>query len=202
MFRTALRLQSRAGRRIHARRFAAVVGALLLVSAATIAAAGARHQDSVVTVTQQRGLYHVTATFTVAQAPEFALATLTDYPQIPRFMPEVLSSRILERNDNRMVVEQEAIAHFAMFSKRVHLVLEVEQQPDTIRFRDRSGKSFERYEGLWTVTEQDGGTHITYELSAQPAFDVPGFMLKRLLKRDAVQMIERLSAEIDARAAQ
>jgi hypothetical protein len=41
---------------------------------------------------------------------------------------------------------------------------------------------------------------VTYELSAQPSFDVPDFVLKRLLKRDAGQMIQRLKTEICARA--
>jgi len=43
---------------------------------------------------------------------------------------------------------------------------------------------------------------VTYELSAKPSFDVPEFLLKRLLKRDASQMIERLKAEVAARARQ
>jgi hypothetical protein len=82
----------------------------------------------------------------------------------------------------------------------VHLVLEIEQGRDTLRFRDRCGRSFVRYEGVWTLAERDGRTHITYELSAQPSFDVPAFVLTRLLKRDASQMIERLRAEIGTRA--
>ena len=99
------------------------------------------------------GIYTVAATFTVPQAASFALAVLTDYDQIPRFMPDVRTSTVLERGDDRTVVEQEAVARFMMFSKRVHLVLEVHEEPGTIRFRDRCGKSFARYEGVWTITE-------------------------------------------------
>ena len=87
-----------------------------------------------------------------------------------------------------------------MFSKRVHLVLEVRESPNTIRFRDRCGRSFVRYEGSWTMVETDGRTDIRYQLSAQPSFDVPEFLLKRLLKRDATRMIERLRVAIAARA--
>jgi hypothetical protein len=35
-----------------------------------------------------------------------------------------------------------------MFSKRVHLVLEIHEENWTIRFRDRCGKSFARHEGV------------------------------------------------------
>jgi len=66
-------------------------------------------------------------------------------------------------------------------------------------FRDRCGRSFSQYEGAWRLSPQDGQTVITYELVAEPSFDVPGFVLKRLLRRDSTQMIDRLRREIAAR---
>jgi hypothetical protein len=99
-------------------------------------------------------------------------------------------------------VEQEAVARFMMFSRTIHLVLEVHEDRGAVRFRDRWGKSFTLYEGVWTISEREGETHVTYELSANPSFDVPEFLLKRLLKRDASRMIERLKSEIEARARQ
>ncbi|CAN5741966.1 hypothetical protein BH24ACI5_BH24ACI5_26460 [soil metagenome] len=38
--------------------------------------------------------------------------------------------------------------------------------------------------GSWKAVQKAGGTTMTYELTARPGFDVPGFVLKRLLKRD------------------
>jgi hypothetical protein len=54
------------------------------------------------------------------------------------------------------------------------------------------------YEGSWRLSELAGHTAITYELRAKPKFDVPRFLLKRLLTRDARMMIERLKEEIVA----
>lgn len=178
----------------------AAVALLVLTGVVPLSAAGGRQDEPAITVSEKSGVFRVTAAFTVPQRPAFAMAILTDYPEIPRFMPEVRTSHVLERSENRTVVEQEVVARFLLFSKRVHLVLEVEQQPESVRFRDRCGQSFTRYDGRWTVAERDGGSYITYELSVTPSFHVPGFMLRRLLKRDAVQMIQRLSEAIDARA--
>ena len=114
-------------------------------------------------------------------------------------MPEVRSSQLIERRDDRAVIEQEAVARFLMFSKRVHLILEVEETPLTIAFKDRCGQSFERYEGTWSMAEKGAETRVSYRLTAKPVFDVPGWLLSRLLKRDASEMIERLRAEIAAR---
>ena len=78
--------------------------------------------------------------------------------------------------------------------------LDVDEEPGGIRFHDRCGRSFSSYDGAWTITEQVGQTAIAYQLTAKPTFDVPEFLLKRLLKRDAKEMIERLTKEIAARA--
>ena len=152
-----------------------------------------------VTVREERGVYTVSARFHVAEPPAVALAVLTDYENIPRFLPDVTSSVVRERSDSRAVVEQEAVSRMMMFSKKVHFMLEIVEEGNAIRFRDRCGRSFEKYEGAWRLTASGGGTDITYELIAKPSFDVPEFLLKRLLKRDSTRTIERLTSEIAGR---
>jgi ribosome-associated toxin RatA of RatAB toxin-antitoxin module len=157
--------------------------------------------DPHVAVKEIAGLYYVAATFSVVEPSAIAIAVLTDFQSIPKFMPDMKTSIVLERSDEDTLVEQEAVARFMMFSKRVHLVLRVNERDGTIRFRDECGKSFARYEGLWKVTAKEGRTAIEYQLAAKPKFDVPTFVLTRLMKRDAAQMIERLQGEITRRAA-
>jgi ribosome-associated toxin RatA of RatAB toxin-antitoxin module len=152
-----------------------------------------------VSVREANGVYTVTARFIVPQAPPVALAVLSDYEQIPRFMPDVKISVVRERTPDRLLVEQEAESRFMMFSKKVHLLLEVAQDGQTIRFADRCARSFSAYQGSWRVEPIGGGTQITYELSAKPAFEVPEFILKRLLKRDSAEMINQLRREIASR---
>ncbi len=153
-----------------------------------------------VSVREARGVYSVSARFQVPESPALALAVLTDYEHIARFMPGVETSIVLERAGDRALVQQEAVSRLMLFSRRVHLVLEITEGADTLRFRDRSGRSFMRYEGTWRLCEAHGGTEILYELTAEPSFDVPEFLLKRLLRRDSGQMIEALRTEIMARS--
>jgi hypothetical protein len=175
------------------------LAAVILQSAFTGVTPASAQARPDVTVHESGGIYRVAATFSVPQPAAVAMEVLADYGEIPRFMPDVRTSTVLERADNYAVVEQEAVAKFLMFSKRVHLVLEVHQAPGSLRFRDRCGNSFSSYEGRWTVTEVDGRTHIAYALTARPAFEVPEFVLRRLLKRDSTRMIRLLTAEIAAR---
>jgi ribosome-associated toxin RatA of RatAB toxin-antitoxin module len=153
-----------------------------------------------VTVSEEQGTYSVTACFQVPQSARVVLDVLMDYEHIPRFMPGVKSSVVLERSAGRVLVEQEAVSRLLLFSKRVHLTLDITEGPGALQFRDRSGRSFKQYEGAWTLSENGGETTIKYELVARPAFDVPEFILKRLLTRDSAEMIDGLRMEIAARA--
>jgi ribosome-associated toxin RatA of RatAB toxin-antitoxin module len=177
---------------------------LFLCTAIVVMAANGSHAagdgDPQVAVIESAGVYQVAASFSVTEAPAVALAVLTDFERIPRFMPDMKSSSVLEHTDAGTLVEQEAVARFMMFSKRVHLRLRVNERDGTIRFRDECGKSFARYEGLWKIAAKDGRTTIEYQLAAKPRFEVPAFVLTRLMKRDAAQMIARLQAEIARRA--
>lgn len=180
-----------------------VFGGLLVLGLTPITPIGASGDAAgpTVVVREERGVYTVVARFEVPQPPAAALAVLTDYEQIPRFMPGVTSSTVHERTTGRAVVAQEAVSRMLMFSRRVHLLLEITETADTLRFRDRSGLSFARYEGAWRICAEDGHTAIQYELTAQPSFDVPEFLLTRLLRRDSKAMMASLTREIAARAA-
>jgi hypothetical protein len=167
---------------------------------ATLGAAAAPGSEPVVSVRERGGAYVVSASFQVPEAAPVVRDVLTDYANIARFMPGVEKSRIVERTDRFVRVEQEAVSRYLMFSRRVHLLLEVEEGPDAIWFRDRCNQSFEHYEGAWTLSAREGATEIRYELTARPAFGVPGFVIRRLLERDARAMIDGLRAEIAARA--
>ena len=189
----------KAGERATARRLLIVLA--MLASTTTPALVERADDDAIVGVREHGGVYTISARFPIAEPAELAIAVLTDYEQIPRFMPDVRVSRVRERTAGLVRLEQEATARFLLFSKRIHLVLAVEEAPLLIRFKDECGKSFERYEGSWTISEVGNHATIRYELVAKPAFDVPGFLASRLFKRDATTTIARLRTEIAARAA-
>lgn len=153
-----------------------------------------------VTVREQGGIYTVAAEFVVEQPQSVVWSVLTDYEQIPRFIPGVHTSVLRNRTTGRALVEQEAVASVMVFAKTVHLVLEIDERPDSLTFHDRCGRSFVKYDGAWRFYPKEGLTTIAYELVAKPTFDVPSFMLKRLLRRDSAEMIANIRREIVTRA--
>lgn len=151
-------------------------------------------------VQEKQGSYRVMARFIVAQAPDQVLNVLTDYERIPAYMPDVKVSIVRTRSPGQALVEQEAEGRVMMFSKRLYLLLDIREKPDQLTFVDTSGRSFSNYQGSWQVMGTDAGTAVSYQLDARPAFDVPKFVLMRLMRRDARQQIEHLRTEITTRA--
>ena len=174
-----------------------MVRLLITLSAGLLLAAPAEPR---VEVTETGGVYTVTAAFALTESPDTVMAVLTDYDRIPQYLPDVTVSRVLERTATGAIVEQQALSRFMMFSKRVHLVLDVREEARSLRFRDRCGQSFSSYQGSWVISQHDSVTVVDYQLSARPAFEVPAFVLKRLLKRDSGELIDRIKAEISLRA--
>jgi hypothetical protein len=97
--------------------------------AASLTPAAAAMPPQVTSVRERDGVYTVTARFEVPESAAVVHDVLTDYANIPRFMPDVRTSRIVERAAGYARVEQEAVSKFMLFSKRVHLVLDVEEGP-------------------------------------------------------------------------
>ena len=74
-------------------------------------------EPAAVSVREDEGVYYVLALFSVAQPVSIVRDVLTDYEQIPRFMPDVKTSVVVERSP-RLLVRQEASSKLGMFSKR------------------------------------------------------------------------------------
>lgn len=174
-----------------------IVSLLLVAAAALTTYADAPEQH--ISVHKTGSAYVVEARLTVAESAATARAVLTDYDNIARFMPGVRRSRVVAREGERVRVEQEAVSTFMLFSKTVHLLLDVEEREATLRFQDRSSRSFRRYEGSWTIRQSDGVTDLRYALTVEPGFSVPSAVLRKLLDRDAHTMLGRLRVEIAER---
>ena len=150
------------------------------------------HEAPAVMVHETDGIYIVNASFAVAAAPAAVLRVLTNYDAIPRVVPDVLTSVVVSRRGADLVVEQVAVSRLLFFSRTVQLRLHVRETSEGLEFSDVGRRSFALYEGGWRVKAQPWGSAVTYHLRAQPSFDVPEFLIKRVLKRDAGQMIDRL----------
>jgi len=142
-----------------------------------------------------RGQFHV------AVAPPAAWDVVADYDHIPDFVHSMVSSHTERQPDGRLRVRQTAIGGVFLFRRRVHLLLEIDEQPGRrIGFRDVLGRDFERYSGEWTLDADSTGTRVRYALDAHPKAAIPRGLCRSMLRRTARQLLEQVRDEMLRRA--
>jgi ribosome-associated toxin RatA of RatAB toxin-antitoxin module len=124
---------------------------------------------------EKAGVDEVKAAFYVKAEASTAWSVLSDYENIPKFVPTMKKSRIEKRCDDNLLLTQEAEAGFLFITKRVHVLLKVHEIPGrSISFEDVSLKDFCFYQGSWNIQPCDqGGVSVVYELQAKKNFDAP-----------------------------
>jgi len=125
-------------------------------------------QDIAVAIHRDGDTFAVTVELTVEATPEQVFAVLTDYDHMSRFVSNVLESRVVRREGDRIAVEQKSQLAFGPFHLEFKNVREVEVLPShEIRSRvtegDMRGSSFTTTIAVkGTKTEVDNrGTFIS-----------------------------------------
>jgi hypothetical protein len=147
------------------------------------------------------GRYDVSGAFTVAATTDEAWRVLTDYDGIAAFVSSIRKSRVVRRDPEALLVEQEGTGRFLFVSRGFKVTLLVTERPGRIDFRDVEGRQFRAYEGSWTIETGDGGCKVAYALTAQPDPSMgPRFAAKRALRRSAERLLDEVRLEIERRA--
>lgn len=110
------------------------------------------HQGQVVLM-GQTGHYEV---WNLIPAPvEVVWSVLTDYEQFPKFLPSVVSCRVLEREAGRTVVERRDRRKIGFMPIKVRIITEnIEATSDRLDYRLLKG-TLDSMEGSWKVTPVD-----------------------------------------------
>lgn len=117
----------------------------------------AKLQHQQIVLTGSEGSYAVWA---LVQANQTAVwDVLTDYERFPAFLPSVVSSRILEQQDNRALVERRDRRKIGFMPIKVKIITEnIETSQERIDYRMVEG-TLESMVGSWQLTPtelQDG----------------------------------------------
>jgi ribosome-associated toxin RatA of RatAB toxin-antitoxin module len=149
--------------------------------------------------TTGQGIYTVEGRFwTPADAPTI-WSTLSDYEHLPQFVTSMKESRIRERKENRLLVDQVADGKaLVLFHRRIHILLQVHEQPyNEIDFEDTLLKDFKSYRGCWKiVTAAGGGSWVDYRLEAKPNFFAPAPIARGAFQKMAKELMTSVETEI------
>jgi len=179
-------------------------GAVALLLAGALCAQAAASVPQVEIETNGHGDYiTVTASAEMLVDPRTAWAVITDYDHLADFIPYMLSSRVVLRDADRLVIEQTGEFSFLFFRQPVQAQLAVVESPQRrVMARAVSG-NFREMEGRYTLENLPAGTvRLTYSGRLVPAFAVPPVIGKLVVRNVLANQFSAMVKEIVRRDAE
>lgn len=149
-----------------------------------------------------RDQYYVHGVFETPAPPMEVFKVLSDYEHLGGVLSGLRSSRVLQREDGHLQVEQVLLGKFMFFSKTLRLLLQIDETPPyRIDFTQLGDKPFRHYEGSWQVEPTVAGTRVDYTLSVSRGDTAPVFIERKLFRENSQKLLSELKAEVGRRAA-
>jgi ribosome-associated toxin RatA of RatAB toxin-antitoxin module len=165
-------------------------------------AGAAGTEPAAVRVWDDSGNRRVEASVWVPHDSSAVWPVVLDYDGLAKFMPNVVSSRVVQRKGPAVIVRQVGRGRF-IFRKTLRFDLEFRRgEPSVVSFRQVSG-DFQEFSGSWTVHPEPRGekpgSRIVYAAAVRAGMPLPGFVARRLLRQMAAGMMPALAREIARR---
>ncbi|MGB7413316.1 MAG: SRPBCC family protein [Thermosynechococcaceae cyanobacterium] len=140
----------------------------------------------------------ITATITLPHAREQVWQVLTDYEGLSDFIPNLVSSQLLEHPEGGIRLEQVGVqsALFLKFSARVVLDM-TEDFLNSIHFEMAEG-DFNAFSGDWCLAAVPEGTQLTYHLLIWPKRKMPVIAIERRLRYDLPRNLLAIQKRLEA----
>jgi ribosome-associated toxin RatA of RatAB toxin-antitoxin module len=144
-------------------------------------------------------VFDVTASGVVKAAPAAVWKILTDYERMPEFVPDLERTKILSRAGNKATIEQFGRARFLFFSREIHLVVQVVEEPSSVIDIHLVTGDMKVYRCRWEIVPvpETGGTRINYSGKMVPKFYVPGMLGSNIVRRDIERMMGAVLERLD-----
>lgn len=126
--------------------------------------------------------------------PAQAWAVLTDFEHMASFVPNLNSSRVLERGDGVLKVLQQGVARYGVFSANFESLREIRLTPFSEIRAHGLGGNIQRMESLMRLDPEGSGTRLSYHAEAQPGFWFPPMIGPALVRNETA---EQFSAMLD-----
>ncbi len=133
--------------------------------------------------------------------PEQIWRVLTDYEHMQNFVPDMVSSKIIARNDKDVLVEQTTKTRFLFISKTIRVIVRVVEQPFSRLDISLVSGDMKQYSAYWelTATIQDGvaGTRIKYVGKLEPDSYMPSFLGTGIVHNNIKKTMNAMILEIE-----
>ncbi|MCX6400054.1 MAG: SRPBCC family protein [Propionibacteriales bacterium] len=125
--------------------------------------------------------------------PEALIEALLDFDSYPQWQRNVLGCTVLERDEEgRGKVLQ---LHVDGKVKQLNVVIEVVHRPDGLSCRYLRG-DVKDYSATYVFEPQGARTKVTYTITVDPGFPLPGAVKKLLVSRSTKETLDYLKKRV------
>ena len=142
----------------------------------------------------------VRAAIRITAPPEQVFRTLTDCAQALKFVPNLKRCNVLETAPDGSWQEVEQTVDYGWLAPRAEYVFHADYEDfQRISFSHLRGDFHENH-GTWEFHALNGGraTLVTYQARIAPAFFVPRWLMRSMLKRDLPDLMRGLRTRAEA----
>ena len=177
----------------------------LLYGAALATSADAQSYDGTPEVHAEKGPDSsavVDAAFDIHAPPSAVWSTLIDCANATRFMPKLISCRVLQKGPGDRWEIREHRLKGNLFKPEMRNVFRADFTPDRRLAFHRIDGDWKTSQGAWTLSPIDGGhgTHVTYHTEVAVDGPVPEGMVRSAVAKGAPEAMEALRREVMSRA--
>jgi uncharacterized protein YndB with AHSA1/START domain len=171
---------------------AAALSALLLAAPATAAAS----EPTLTIAHDERGAMVVHAAIDIAAPPATVWNVITDCGRAPRYVPNMESCRIVERDPAGHWQMRRTVMNIALLP-RIHTLSRLEFEPRRRMSFSKAGGGRKISEGEWRLVPLARGkaTRLTYRSALALNFFVPQFLLDQAAQRDFPTLMKSIERE-------
>jgi uncharacterized protein YndB with AHSA1/START domain len=151
-------------------------------------------------VATDRAAADVRAAIRIHATPEQVFRTLTDCARALRFVPHLKRCTVVDTAPDGRWQNVEQQVDYGWLVPRAKYMFHAEYETFTrIRFSNLGG-DFHENRGVWTFRPVDDGraTVVSYEARIAPAFYVPRWVMRNMLKRDLPDLMRGLRTHAEA----
>lgn len=140
---------------------------------------------------------HVTQHLTIEAGPDAIWAVLLDFPSYPEWAPDLKAVEVVERDDQGRPSEV-AFRAAGMGRSTTYTLRYDYSDPARLAWKLVGGDVTRKLDGHYElVPRDDGSTDVTYQLEAQLAVPLPGFVKRRAQGRITHTALHDLKARVE-----
>lgn len=155
--------------------------------------------EPAIQINDQNGTMVMDVTYRVPVSPREAWAVLTDFENMPGFVPNLESSRVLLRNGNLIQVEQKGSVRLGLLPIHYESTRQIETTPyQSIRAHTLSGDT--RLDSVMALAPAGEGTLLSYHATATTDLPVPNSLVGSYLRNMLESQFKAMGGEMLRRA--